>query len=132
MRVGEDVDLVWRLVAAGHRVRYDPNFHAHHDARGVLPAWVGRKFLYGTGGAALAARHPENVVTAVLTPTMGIAALAILARSRWSVPVVLVATARSVQVLRQALPDVPENHDLAASLALRGLGWALRQESASS
>ena len=130
MRVGEDVDLVWRLVAAGDRVRYDPAYEARHDARPTLAAWMARKFIYGTGGAALAERHPGNIVTAILSPSMGVAALALLARRPWSVPVALAGTARGVQVLLRALPPAAGRRGLAARLSLRGLGWALRQESA--
>jgi len=130
LRVGEDVDLVWRLVAAGHRVRYDPAFEAHHDARPTLRAWMSRKFVYGTGGAELAERHPDNVVTAVLSPAMGLTALALLARRPWSAPLALVGLARSTQVLHRSLPDIPGRGGLAARLSLRGLGWSLRQESA--
>lgn len=130
MRVGEDVDLVWRLAAAGARVRYDPGFEARHDARATLRAWTGRKFLYGTGGAALASRHPGSVVNAILSPSMGVAALALLARRPWSVPVALAGAGRGAQVLLATLPDVPERRRLAMRLSLRGLGWALRQESA--
>jgi mycofactocin glycosyltransferase len=140
MRVGEDVDLVWRLVTAGQRVRYDPAHEARHDARPTLRAWMGRKFVYGTGGAALAERHPDNIVTAILSPSMGIAALALLARRPWSVPVAIAGAARGVHVLLRALPsgtdragtDRPgiDRGGLAVRLSLRGLGWALRQESA--
>jgi len=155
MRVGEDVDLVWRLAAAGQRVRYDPAREARHDARPTLRAWIGRKFVYGTGGAALAERHPDNIVTAILSPSMGIAALALLARRPWSVPVAIAGTARGVHVLLRALapgtdrtrPNRPGTHrpdtdrpgidrpgidrrGVAVRLSLRGLGWALRQESA--
>jgi mycofactocin system glycosyltransferase len=135
MRVGEDVDLVWRLVAAGERVRYDPAHEARHDARPTLRGWMGRKFIYGTGAAALAERHPESIVTAILSPSMGVAALALLARRPWSVPVALAGAARGVQVLLRALPPgseptSSERADLAVRLSLRGLGWALRQESA--
>lgn len=129
MRVGEDVELVWRLVGAGERVRYDPSFEAFHDARPTLRAWMGRKFVYGTGGAALAARYPDNFYAATLPPAMGLAALAVLIRRPWSAPVALAATARANQLLLGSLPDVAERAQLAASLSVRGLGWSLRQES---
>lgn len=130
MRVGEDVDLVWRLAAAGQRVRYDPRFVAWHDARPTLRAWVGRKFSYGTGGAALAERHPDSAVTAILSASMGLAALALLARRPWSAPVAIAGAARGARVLLRTLPDVPERRGLAMRLSLGGLWWALRQESA--
>jgi len=87
---------------------------------------MGRKFVYGTGAAALAERHPENSMTAILSASMGLAALAILARRPWSVPVALAGVARGAQVLHRTLPPGYP----AARLSLRGLGWALRQESA--
>jgi mycofactocin system glycosyltransferase len=130
MRVGEDVDLVWRLAAAGERVRYDPAHEACHDVRPTLRAWMGRKFVYGTGAAALGDRHPENVMTAILSPAMGLAALALLARRPWSAPVALAGVARGVQVLHRALPPGGDRSSVAVRLSLRGLGWALRQESA--
>ena len=129
MRVGEDVDLVWRLVDAGETVRYDPTEVAHHDARPTLRGWLGRKFVYGTGGAPLAARHGAKVATAVLSPAMALGAAALLQRRWWSVPVAAVCTARGVQVLRRTLPDVPGRDRLALDLAGRGLWWSVRQES---
>lgn len=130
MRVGEDVDFVWRLVARGDRVRYDPSFEAHHDTRPTLREWMGRKFVYGTGGAALAKRHPANVVTAVLSPSMALAGLALLVRRPWSVPVAVVGIASGAAALLTSLPNVPERPALAARLSIRGLGWTLRQETA--
>jgi mycofactocin system glycosyltransferase len=130
MRIGEDVDLVWRLVAAGQRVRYDPAFEASHDARPTLRTWTRRKFDYGTGGAVLAVRHPHNVLTAVLSPSMGVAALALLARQPWSIPLAALATLRGARSLTRTLPETSERRRLATTLSLRGLGWSLRQESA--
>jgi mycofactocin glycosyltransferase len=130
MRIGEDVDLVWRLVAAGHRVRYDPAHEALHDARPHLRNWMGRKFQYGTGGAELASRHPDNVITAQLSPSMGLAALAFLARCSWSVPIALLGLARAHLALARSLPEISGRSGLALRLSLRGFGWTLRQESA--
>jgi mycofactocin system glycosyltransferase len=130
MRVGEDVDLVWRLVDAGLTVRYDPGEVAHHDARSTLRGWMGRKYVYGTGGAALAARHGDKGAVAVLSPAMALGAAALLARRRWSAPVALACLARGVQTLRRSLPDVHGRERLAADLAARGLWWSVRQESA--
>lgn len=130
MRVGEDVDLVWRLVDAGETVRYDPTEVAHHDARRTLRGWLGRKFLYGTGGAPLAQRHGDKGATAVLSPAMALGAAALLARRWWSVPVALACAGRGVRVLARTLPDAPERRRLAVDLSARGLWWSLRQESA--
>ncbi|HEU5038007.1 MAG TPA: mycofactocin biosynthesis glycosyltransferase MftF [Nocardioides sp.] len=130
MRVGEDVDLVWRLVDRGRVVRYDPDEVAHHDARATLRGWMGRKYVYGTGGAPLAARHGDKAAVAVLSPAMATAAAALLLRRWWSVPVALMGVGRGVQVLRRTLPEVPGRDRLAVDLAARGLWWSLRQESA--
>ena len=130
MRVGEDVDLVWRLVDEGKVVRYDPAEVAHHDARATLRGWMGRKYVYGTGGAPLAARHGDKGAVAVLSPAMAAGGAALLLRRWWSVPVALLCAGRGVQVLRRTLPDVPGRARLAVDLSARGLGWSLRQESA--
>jgi hypothetical protein len=50
LRIGEDVDLVWRLVDAGQRVRYDPTGEAHHDA--ARPCTVGSAVSSSTAQAA--------------------------------------------------------------------------------
>lgn len=57
LRYGEDVDLVWRLVDAGWRCRYDPDVIAHHRTRSSLRGWTAQRFRYGTSAAPLAARH---------------------------------------------------------------------------
>ena len=130
MRVGEDVDLVWRLVVAGHGVRYDPEEVAHHDTRATVRGWLGRKFLYGTGGADLAARHGRNGAPAVMSGTMAVAAAAVLARRRWSAPVAAAGLAIGVRSLDRRLPDCSDRRILALRIGARGLGWAVRQEAA--
>lgn len=127
--VGEDVDLVWRLVAAGHTVRYDPTVVARHDTRPTLGGWLGRKFVYGTGGAVLAQRHGEHTAVARLSPAMALAAGALLVRRRWSVPIAAACLARSAAVLSTSLPGPVATPALVGRLSLRGLWWSLRQES---
>jgi mycofactocin glycosyltransferase len=58
LRVGEDVDLVWRLVGAGRRCRYEPTVVVHHDVRPDLRGWLRQRYAYGTSAAALSLRHP--------------------------------------------------------------------------
>jgi mycofactocin system glycosyltransferase len=74
MRVGEDVDLVWRLHDAGWRVRYEPAAVVRHPARPDLRAWLRQRFTYGTSAAALADRHGTAV--APLSGLSGWSALA--------------------------------------------------------
>ena len=61
MRVGEDVDFVWRLAASGWRVRYEPAATMPHQHRVRLRAWFGRRKDYGTSAALLEQRHPGTV-----------------------------------------------------------------------
>jgi mycofactocin system glycosyltransferase len=61
MYVGEDVDFVWRLSAAGWRVRYEPAAVMGHDHRVTLRAWFTRRADYGTSAAALEELHPGAV-----------------------------------------------------------------------
>lgn len=129
LRVGEDVDLVWRLVAAGHTVRYDPTVVARHDSRPTMAGWLGRKFVYGTGGAVLAQRHGDHTAVARLSPPMALAAGALLVRRRWSLPIAAACLARSATSLATSLPEPVATPGLVGRLAVRGLWWSLRQES---
>ncbi len=64
LRVGEDVDLVWRLHRAGWRVRYEPAATATHPSRSTVGSWLRQRATYGTSAAALAARHGAAVAPA--------------------------------------------------------------------
>ncbi|MGH3319543.1 MAG: mycofactocin biosynthesis glycosyltransferase MftF [Streptosporangiaceae bacterium] len=57
LRVGEDVDLVWRLAGSGWAVRYEPRGTVAHPPRGSLPALARQRARYGTSAAPLASRH---------------------------------------------------------------------------
>ena len=61
MFVGEDVDFVWRLCAAGWRVRYEPAAVMGHDHRISFRAWFSRRTDYGTSAADLERLHPGAV-----------------------------------------------------------------------
>ncbi|MEV5432954.1 mycofactocin biosynthesis glycosyltransferase MftF [Streptomyces sp. NPDC052701] len=87
MRVGEDVDLCWRVIGAGHRVRYEPGVQAAHEHRVDHVDWFRRKAVYGTGAHPLAERHPEHIAPAVLAPWCVALLLALFAQRRWSLPV---------------------------------------------
>ena len=104
LRVGEDVDLVWRLVAAGHIVRYEPSVTVRHDVRPTLTAWLKQRQSYGQSAGPLAKRHQG--------------ALAPLGVSGWSAgvwgllgfghPVAAVAVAAGTGVaLMRKLPQLP-------------------------
>jgi mycofactocin system glycosyltransferase len=61
MRVGEDVDLVWRIDEAGLRVRYEPAAVVNHTPRADWKSWLGQRRAYGRSAASLAERHPGAV-----------------------------------------------------------------------
>jgi mycofactocin system glycosyltransferase len=65
LQVGEDVDLVLRLCAAGWRLRYVPSARAAHEHRLRAVDRLARQAFYGSGGARLARRHPGAVPPAV-------------------------------------------------------------------
>ncbi|BBZ06462.1 mycofactocin system glycosyltransferase [Mycolicibacterium doricum] len=64
---GEDVDLCWRLVEAGARLRYEPIALVAHDHRTELGEWFRRKAFYGTSAAPLAERHPGKTAPLVIS-----------------------------------------------------------------
>ena len=94
MRVAEDVDLVWRLAAAGWRVRYEPAAAVAHEHPAATAEWLRRRAFYGTGAALLAARHGGAVAPLVVAPESALAwalALAGGRRGRWRASAVVLA-----------------------------------------
>ncbi|HWC33357.1 MAG TPA: mycofactocin biosynthesis glycosyltransferase MftF [Mycobacteriales bacterium] len=108
LRFGEDVDLVWRLDAAGWRVRYDPAVEVLHDEPIDWPARLVKRFRYGTAAAPLATRHPGASSHLVANPwPLGFVAAAAIARRP---ELAAAAAAGSYVATRRALSavDVPE------------------------
>jgi mycofactocin system glycosyltransferase len=68
LRYGEDVDLIWRLIDADRQVRYDPAVVVHHAEPQTWPAFLGRRFRYGTSAGPLSRRHPTRLAPMVLYP----------------------------------------------------------------
>ena len=67
LRSGEDVDLCWRLVEAGARLRYEPIAQVAHDHRTELRDWVARKAFYGGSAAPLSVRHPDKIAPVMIS-----------------------------------------------------------------
>jgi mycofactocin system glycosyltransferase len=57
MRFGEDVDLVWRLLAAGHQVRYAPSRAVTHRPRPTVAGFARQRAGYGGSAPELVRRH---------------------------------------------------------------------------
>lgn len=64
---GEDVDLCWRLIESGARLRYEPIALVAHDHRTQLREWLSRKSFYGGAAAPLAVRHPGKTAPLVIS-----------------------------------------------------------------
>ncbi|MEV6772007.1 mycofactocin biosynthesis glycosyltransferase MftF [Nocardia sp. NPDC051030] len=99
MRVGEDVDLIWRLHRAGWRIRYAPEVSvAHQEPSG----WrlLARRYRYGTSAGPLAQRHPGAVPPAVLPRWTLVGAAALL--SGFPGLTAIAATAQLITAFRHA------------------------------
>lgn len=64
---GEDVDLCWRLLDGGVRLRYEPSGLVAHDHRVSVGKWLARKAFYGTSAAPLSVRHPDKIAPLMLS-----------------------------------------------------------------
>jgi mycofactocin system glycosyltransferase len=128
MRVAEDVDLVWRLAAAGWRVRYDPAARVAHEHPSSTGAWLRRRAVYGTGAAPLAARHGALVAPVVISPWSAAALGLGLAGGRpGRAAAAGVLGVAGVRLARRLAPaDGPPPHGLACALVLRGTAAAAR------
>ena len=80
LRLGEDVDLVWRLHTAGWRIRYEPAAVVRHHEPGSWPGLLARRFRYGTSAAPLALRHPGQSEPLLLYPWPALTVAGLLAR----------------------------------------------------
>jgi mycofactocin system glycosyltransferase len=124
LRVGEDVDLVWRLVEQGWRCRYEPRVVVFHETRGTPAALARQRFRYGRSAAALDRRHPGLVAPAIVQPWAATGWLAIAAGH----PIAgLLAGLAPVVAVRRRLPLVLERDREAVRLAALGFVRAGQQ-----
>lgn len=79
LRVGEDVDLVWRLLDAGWHVRYAPSVTVAHREPASWRGTLARRVRYGTSAAPLARRHPGRLAPVELRAWPTAAAVSLLA-----------------------------------------------------
>lgn len=64
LRLGEDVDFIWRMVEDGWQVRYEPKVIVEHALRGDFLELLKRRFDYGTSAVELDIRHPGALTPA--------------------------------------------------------------------
>lgn len=105
LRVGEDVDLFWRMHEAGWGVRYAPDVVNLHEVRTSLKDFSIRRMGYGGSAADLERRHPGRLIPA--RPSLsGLAALAALSyRKPWiAAAVAAYELARQRRILEAEVP----------------------------
>ena len=114
MRTGEDVDLVWRLDAAGHRCRYEPSVEVRHHRRSSALDLLRQRMGYGESTAALHRRHGPAVAPARGSATSMSAWIALALGH----PIIALATALSTAaMLTRKLRFVPNARREALRLA---------------
>lgn len=117
MRVGEDVDLVWRLAAAGYRLRYEPAATVQHQPRATWTAWAQQRSSYGCSAAPLARRHPGALAPVRVSGwSAGAWSVAVLGHPVVGAALATATTAALARKLR-SVPDGPKQ-----AIRLAGLG----------
>jgi len=115
MRLGEDVDLVWRCVVAGHRCRYEPTSVVYHEPRPTARALLRQRFGYGRSAAPLARRHSNALAPVRMSGWSALSWLLLAARH----PLLAAGVAGGTTIaLQRKLTDVPPSE----SARLAGLG----------
>lgn len=80
IRMGEDVDLIWRLIENGIDCRYVSSIECPHRPRSSMRKMLKQRYDYGTSAALLDKRHPRAasplrahalLLTAATTVLMG-------------------------------------------------------------
>jgi mycofactocin system glycosyltransferase len=118
LRFGEDVDLIWRLVAAGRLVRYVPAVSVEHAPRASIAAFVEQRRGYGRSAATLEARHPATTPLRAGVP----AYLAWAAAVRGPVPAFTVAALAAWRASRRS--DDPAARRALGAISAGGQGRA--------
>jgi mycofactocin system glycosyltransferase len=120
LRVGEDVDLVWRLHEAGYRVRYAPDVHVDHHEPATWRELLQRRARYGTSAAPLAKRHPGSLAPLGLHPWPALTVGALLARRPMLAAAAFGGSVGSMVRLLRA-------HDVPADGVVRAMATAVGQ-----
>ncbi|MGV0834112.1 mycofactocin biosynthesis glycosyltransferase MftF [Mycolicibacterium thermoresistibile] len=127
LRSGEDVDLCWRLVEAGTRLRYEPIALVAHDHRTDMCEWLGRKAFYGGSAAPLTVRHPDKTAPLLMSGwTLVLGVLAAMGSSIGYLAAFVLAVITGRRIAR-SLSTVGSEPAEVVTLAAQGLGSAARQ-----
>lgn len=127
LRCGEDVDLCWRLVESGARLRYEPIALVAHDHRVGVRDWLLRKSFYGQSAAPLSIRHPDKTAPLVISGWTLVLWLLMAMGSSLGYLVSVAIAAFTARRMASALEGVDSRPRDVAVLAGRGLGAAALQ-----
>lgn len=127
LRCGEDVDLCWRLVESGARLRYEPIALVAHDHRVGVRDWMARKAFYGQSAAPLSIRHPDKTAPLVISGWTLLLWLLMAMGSGLGYLVSVVIAAVTARRIANTLDGVDSKPGDVAMLAARGLGSAALQ-----
>lgn len=127
MHSGEDVDLCWRLVEAGARLRYEPIALVAHEHRTNMWDWLSRKAFYGSSAAPLATRHPDKTAPLVISGWTLVVWVLLAIGSRLGYLASLVAAAVTGGRISKAMRAPETQPSDVVFVAARGLGSAALQ-----
>jgi hypothetical protein len=124
LRVGEDVDLVWRIAASGWGVLYDPAATVRHEHRTSARGFAARRLQYAMSIGLLAARHPAALPALRVDASTAVVLVALMRRPRLAVGLAAVVFLRMHRATRHCVRHPVR---LAMTLGLRSLVAATRR-----
>ena len=127
MRSGEDVDLCWRLVEAGARLRYEPIALVAHEHRTDMRDWLLRKAFYGSSAAPLTVRHPGKTAPLVISGSTMVVWVLLAVGSRVGYLASLLAAVVTGGRIAKAMRAPETGAGDVVFVATRGLGAAALQ-----
>lgn len=130
MSSGEDVDLCWRLIEEGARLRYEPIALVAHDHRTQLREWFTRKAFYGSSAAPLSVRHPGKTAPLVISGWTLLAWVLLAMGSHVGYVASTVVAAITGRRIANSLKTVETEPKEVAAVAAHGL-WAAALQLAS-
>jgi mycofactocin glycosyltransferase len=127
LKSGEDVDLCWRFIEAGARLRYEPIALVAHDHRTQMRDWFARKSFYGESAAPLSVRHPGKTAPLVISGWTLVAWILLAMGSGIGYLASMVVAAITGRRIAKSLSTVETEPKEVAAVAAHGLWSAALQ-----
>ena len=124
---GEDVDLCWRLIESGSRLRYEPIALVAHEHRTQMRDWLGRKAFYGSSAAPLSIRHPDKTAPVVISAWSLLVWLLMALGSSSGYLASLAFAGFTARRMAKTMQNTDAGPRDVVILTLRGIGAAARQ-----